>query len=161
MVYFSFFLIVIFFITGCFIQNYLFNDTFPIQQLDNQLLNSWSFYFLSNSVTCLIIASGLFLYGIPTIPLLSYNGFILGYTIAQIYQQDGEIWNILKSLIPHGIFEIPALILAGMIGLQGLKFYHIRKNKQYYYEIAIILIVVMVLLFVASLIEAKITPVYS
>lgn len=55
-------------------------------------------------------------YGIGTVILLFYNGLILG-AVAIDYIVDGQILFLLGWLLPHGVIEIPAIILAGQTGL--------------------------------------------
>ena len=57
-----------------------------------------------------------FSYGIGTLLMLFYNGIILG-AIALDYSQAGESLFLLGWLLPHGVFEIPAIIIAGQAGL--------------------------------------------
>ncbi len=55
-------------------------------------------------------------YGIGTIILLFYNGAILG-AISVDYVMDGQLRFLLGWLMPHGVIEIPAILIAGQAGL--------------------------------------------
>jgi uncharacterized membrane protein SpoIIM required for sporulation len=55
-------------------------------------------------------------YGIGTVILLFYNGLILG-AVAIDYIADGQSIFLLGWLLPHGVIEIPAILLAGQTGL--------------------------------------------
>jgi uncharacterized membrane protein SpoIIM required for sporulation len=55
-------------------------------------------------------------YGIGTIILLFYNGVILGL-VAVDYVLAGQLVFLLGWLLPHGVIEIPAVLLAGQGGL--------------------------------------------
>ena len=55
-------------------------------------------------------------WGIGTLVLLFYNGVILG-AVAIDYTMAGEIKFLMGWLLPHGVVEIPAIILAGQAGL--------------------------------------------
>jgi uncharacterized membrane protein SpoIIM required for sporulation len=55
-------------------------------------------------------------YGIGTIMLLFYNGIILG-AVSIDYMLVGETRFLLAWLMPHGVVEIPAILLAGQAGL--------------------------------------------
>jgi uncharacterized membrane protein SpoIIM required for sporulation len=55
-------------------------------------------------------------WGIGTIVLLFYNGIILG-AVAVDYVQAGQMKFLLGWLMPHGVIEIPAILVAGQAGL--------------------------------------------
>ncbi len=55
-------------------------------------------------------------WGIGTLILLFYNGVILGAVVLD-YIMAGEIKFLMGWLLPHGVVEIPAIILAGQAGL--------------------------------------------
>jgi uncharacterized membrane protein SpoIIM required for sporulation len=55
-------------------------------------------------------------WGIGTIIMLFYNGVILG-AVAVDYIHAGETKFLLGWLMPHGVIEIPAILIAGQTGL--------------------------------------------
>ena len=55
-------------------------------------------------------------WGIGTFIMLFYNGIILG-AVAVDYVRAGETKFLLGWLMPHGVIEIPAIIIAGQAGL--------------------------------------------
>jgi len=55
-------------------------------------------------------------WGIGTIIMLFYNGVILG-AVAVDYIRAGETQFLLGWLMPHGVIEIPAILIAGQAGL--------------------------------------------
>ena len=55
-------------------------------------------------------------WGIGTIIMLFYNGVILG-AVAVDYIHAGEVKFLLGWLMPHGVIEIPAILIAGQAGL--------------------------------------------
>lgn len=63
-----------------------------------------------------LVLGGL-LFGIPTIVSLFQNGFAIG-NLAGVAVQDDELVQFLLLILPHGIFEFPALWLAGCLGLK-------------------------------------------
>ena len=66
-------------------------------------------------VSILTLALGM-TWGIGTIISLFYNGVILG-AVALDYVRAGEIKFLLGWLMPHGVIEIPAILIAGQAGL--------------------------------------------
>jgi uncharacterized membrane protein SpoIIM required for sporulation len=55
-------------------------------------------------------------YGIGTVVLLFYNGIILG-AVAFDYIHAGHATFLLGWLMPHGVIEIPAILIGGQAGL--------------------------------------------
>jgi uncharacterized membrane protein SpoIIM required for sporulation len=55
-------------------------------------------------------------WGLGTILMLFYNGVILG-AVAVDYIRAGETKFLLGWLMPHGVIEIPAILIAGQAGL--------------------------------------------
>jgi len=112
--------------------------------------------FKVNIIVDLIIVSGLFIFGLPTIILLIINGFSLGYAITVSYLMHNSIIKICIAILPHGIFEIAGLIFAGAVGLNGFKIYF-RENKNWK-QLSIYLCISIILIFIAALVEGLITP---
>ncbi|MEK5239895.1 stage II sporulation protein M [Paenibacillus sp. FSL L8-0470] len=82
----------------------------------------WSFFkfiFLNNSIkSVFIIFLGAFFGILPAIFLL-INGAVIGYLIHLSVLQEQDLYTlIVKGLLPHGIIEIPAIIIACAFGLQ-------------------------------------------
>ncbi|GAB4487772.1 MAG: stage II sporulation protein M [Thermodesulfovibrionales bacterium] len=55
-------------------------------------------------------------YGVGTVIMLFYNGVILGAVVAD-YVMAGQSTFLAAWLSPHGVIEIPAILLAGQAGL--------------------------------------------
>lgn len=66
-------------------------------------------------ITIYTFAFGIF-YGLGSMVFLFYNGIILGVTSFD-YVQDGQSIFLLGWLLPHGVIEIPACLIAGQAGL--------------------------------------------
>src|SRR5512139_3428249 len=75
------------------------------------------FYILVHNVmaSLLLLASGL-LYGIVPVLAVGSNGFVLGVLYSQEAMAVGYSKAALK-VVPHGIFEIPALLFTASYGL--------------------------------------------
>ncbi|NOZ77518.1 MAG: stage II sporulation protein M [Euryarchaeota archaeon] len=59
-----------------------------------------------------------FLYMIPIL-ILFVNGAATGYFIGLLVQKK-PLLDVLLSILPHGIFEVPAIVLAGAVGLKNI-----------------------------------------
>jgi uncharacterized membrane protein SpoIIM required for sporulation len=55
-------------------------------------------------------------WGVGTIIMLFYNGIMLG-AVAVDYVRAGQTKFLLGWLLPHGVIEIPAILIAGQGGL--------------------------------------------
>jgi uncharacterized membrane protein SpoIIM required for sporulation len=66
-------------------------------------------------ISILTLALGM-TWGFGTILMLFYNGVILG-AVAVDYIRAGETKFLLGWLMPHGVIEIPAILIAGQAGL--------------------------------------------
>ncbi len=76
----------------------------------------FSAYLMENNirVSFFTLASGI-VWGIGTLVILFYNGVILG-AVAVDYVLAGELKFLLGWLMPHGVIEIPAILIAGQAG---------------------------------------------
>ncbi len=85
-------------------------------RLKDRKMTGASAYMTHNTkVSILTVALGV-TYGIGTILVLFYNGIILG-AVTLDYTLAGETRFLLAWLLPHGVVEIPAILLAGQAGL--------------------------------------------
>ena len=69
----------------------------------------------NTQISILTLALGM-TWGLGTIIMLFYNGVILG-AVAADYIHAGETKFLLGWLMPHGVIEIPAILIAGQAGL--------------------------------------------
>jgi stage II sporulation protein M len=134
----------------------------PLQSLPPAAL--FAVIFLNNAIKALLaIALGIVI-GIPPVFFLCFNGFSIG-AIVSILQSTMDNGLIIASLAPHGIIEIPALVLATalglMVGFESLKFLTGRQSNvkmQMRQSFVIYVRWILTALFVAALIEAFLTP---
>lgn len=68
----------------------------------------------NTKVTLTAMAMGM-TWGVGTLVLMFYNGIILG-AVAFDYVQDGQLVFLLGWLLPHGVIEIPAILVGGQAG---------------------------------------------
>ncbi len=69
----------------------------------------------NTKVSLLTLAMGM-TYGVGVVILLFYNGVILG-AVCLDYVMAGEARFLMGWLMPHGVIEIPAILIAGQAGL--------------------------------------------
>ena len=113
----------------------------------------------------LAIVFGIF-FGIFPILVLVANGFILGDLSYHVYLDKG-IYYVLAGLLPHGIFELSAVILSCSLGIRlGAIFLNRLLEKpvpdlkqSFTKSLKIFLCLVIPMLLLASVIEVWITPI--
>ena len=120
--------------------------------------------FINNLEACILLFLGGASFGILTIFIMSLNGIVIG-AIMEIIHKDHSWAFIAAALIPHGIFEIPAFIIAGALGIllaQSLtsEWYGGADTAKEAQKLArIFLLYVLPLVVIAACVEAFITPV--
>lgn len=99
------------------------------------------------------------LFGIIPLFLTFFNGYVLGFVINKVLSFSDS--SVLLRLLPHGIFEIPALIISLVLGLKLGMFIFKKKGsrkKEFFYSLEnslqVFLFIVVPLLILAGLIEA-------
>ena len=133
-----------------------------IQQLVNKTenLNSWQmiFFIFNNNFQSSFFSMilGLFLGVFPFLAAFS-NGYVLGFVSEKVVVAEGisSLWR----LMPHGIFEFPAIILSLALGVKFGMFLFSKKSKKEEFirrlrnSLRVFLFVVLPLLIVAAIIE--------
>lgn len=122
--------------------------------------------FLNNAIKALgAIVLGITL-GLPPIFFICANGFIVGVAITALKSSMGY-GVIAASLLPHGIIEIPLLLVSAALGLrigwESLRYLIGQKSSvraQLRYGVRIYLKWILAGLFVAAIIEVFITPLF-
>lgn len=82
---------------------------------DTKITGATAYMTHNTKVSILTIALGI-TFGAGTVMMLFYNGVILG-AVALDYVHAGQSTFLLAWLSPHGVIEIPAILLAGQAGL--------------------------------------------
>ncbi|MDT2235246.1 stage II sporulation protein M [Paenibacillus larvae] len=96
------------------------------------------------------------------------NGFILSGSIIESLQNGVPLYQIGFLLLPHGIFEIPALLLSGSIGFISLEMIWklcFANTKgvllDLFKHMMILTLLIGCLLVTASIIEIYVTPLFK
>ncbi|HTZ42052.1 MAG TPA: stage II sporulation protein M [Candidatus Omnitrophota bacterium] len=132
-----------------------------IQQIVKQTenLSGWQlmlFIFFNNIKSSLFgLVLGIILGVIPAF-LAFFNGYILGFVLNKSINADGIF--VIWKLLPHGIFELPAVFISLGLGLQigtGFLFGKKKKNlkKNFIKSLKVFLLIVIPLLLIAAIIE--------
>lgn len=129
------YLINIILLAGTIILGFVITYQFATGQEENQLTDSWSYVpdlafldiFLSNLLVSFLLLTGMFVFGITTVIVMSVNGFWIGVIWALFYIPDQSILKIMSAMLPHGIIEFSAFLIAGSIGMT--KFKNLKKKN--------------------------------
>jgi uncharacterized membrane protein SpoIIM required for sporulation len=119
----------------------------------------------NNLFVVMLLLSGSLLFGSITLINLVYSGITLAHLVVSANTYNLSLYELLFLTLPHGIFEIPAIIIAGAAGfkipyeivryLAGKKEQILTKEDiKEYLTLALISIVLIV---IAAWIEANIT----
>lgn len=143
-----------------------------IDDKPNSTLYLFGIIFLNNALkSILIIFSGALLAFIP-IFFLVINGMIIGY-LAVVQVKADHLGLLLKGILPHGIIEIPAIVLAAAFGIRlgtivfkGLltmissrgRVAFLEEMRQFMKVVPALAVLLVVSLLIAAIIESTVTP---
>ena len=140
------------------------NATINLHEMEKRA--SFEYILVNNLKIITLIVTGSFTFSILTIVNILYNGLTLGYLIGNALRNGFSLNQLILLTLPHGIFEIPAIIIAGAAGfkipyeiiryLAGKKEQILTKEDiKEYLTLALISIILIV---IAAFVEAYITP---
>jgi stage II sporulation protein M len=72
--------------------------------------------FANNLEACIFLFIGGASFGIFTIFIMSLNGIVIG-AIMEIVSKNHSALFVAAAILPHGVFEIPAFIISGALGI--------------------------------------------
>lgn len=120
--------------------------------------------FANNFVKALLLIPSGAVFGLPPIAFIAFNGLILGVVFNYSAANLG-VWTTLAGILPHGVLEIPAILMASGLALNvGWEVWmkvlgRDGKPKATIKEgLKTCLRVILPLLVVAALIEVYVTP---
>ena len=121
-------------------------------------------YIKNNVYASLLLLTGLFTLGLTTAFFMFINGVIISDSIYVALKNNKDILHIIMSVLPHGIFEIPAIIICGALGFKSLVFC-IRIMRGYkvsilseIIDIGVLYVIAVLLLCIAGMVEGKLLP---
>lgn len=123
-----------------------------------------AFIIVNNLIKALfVIVSGVLL-GIPSLLFIAINGITLGSMAGAVGAKAGY-GIVAAGLLPHGVIELPAIVLATALGFSLGKealFWILRRGDrlkaQFHDSLSLYLKLVLPALVVAALIEVFLTP---
>lgn len=120
--------------------------------------------FLNNalkSLLSLVLGAG---FGLIPVLFVGGNGLLLGLLVNLVLKQEGLLF-VLAAILPHGIIELPMILISAGLGLRLGYFMYISlkgEKKDMRFELIeslrIYVRIIMPLLFVSAMIETFVTP---
>jgi stage II sporulation protein M len=94
----------------------LLRETLLGEVIDNTPAELAVTLFINNLQACTLMFLGGATLGVLTVFIILSNGVVIGSVMEVVRQQQGGLY-VAAALVPHGIFEIPAFIISGTLGL--------------------------------------------
>lgn len=138
-----------------------------LSTMENAQFWTGVFIFFNNAIkSFMVMYLGLF-FGIIPVFFLVMNGMIIGYLLSSLHEQGINVFElVLRGLLPHGILEIPAILIASAYGLKlgGIAMQWIsgrqggaRLLKHKLRMTLPLMLVLTVVLLVAAIVESTVT----
>ncbi|MFC7439657.1 stage II sporulation protein M [Laceyella putida] len=124
---------------------------------------AWFEYVMHNGSLNLVLIFGFLTFCVVSVVLLLFNGVIIGYMVAHAAKY-GMFLKFFFLLAPHGIAEIPAMLLASSISFTTLSY--LRKQLRQRQKISFkylslnvfkYSVIVAILTLIAGIIESNVT----
>ena len=142
------------------------SNNFPKIDINTIFPHTFLGILTNNLKVILTNLSGSVLFGLSTFVNMLYNGFIVGFEVKGLFFIGADLNYILMTMLPHGIFEIPAMLISAVAGFkipyEVIQYLRDKKEKPLTEEdikeflklagISIILIII------AAFVEVYITP---
>ncbi|ADG13969.1 protein of unknown function DUF95 transmembrane [Methanocaldococcus infernus ME] len=121
---------------------------------------------LNNLIADFLMLAGSITFGLSTFINLIFNGFNLGLLVSNAYNSGMPTKLILALILPHGIFEIPAMLIAAIAGFKipyEITLYLLDKKEKPITEEDIkeflkLALISIILIIIAAFVEVYITP---
>lgn len=145
-----------------------------VQTMEGKENPQWSMFWIifwnNASKSLLVIITGFF-FGLFPLFFLIGNGLLLGY-LAAVSQQKGVLADFIIGIAPHGIIELPAIVLASSLGLRfgiltlkniiaiaspARSLQQRQHLRQFWKMLVPVSILLVVSLFIAAVIESTLT----
>ncbi len=94
----------------------LLKDSIMGEILDSSSVMMAVTLFLNNLQACLLMFLGGASFGLLTVFIISTNGLIIG-SVLEMVRQEHSLMYVAAAIVPHGVFEIPAFLISGALGL--------------------------------------------
>ncbi len=144
------------------------NNNLKIENTSTFKLDSapLSLILINNLKVIFLMLAGSITFGLSTFINLIFNGFSFGMLISNAYNSGMPIKLILALTIPHGIFEIPAMLISAVAGFkipyEVIQYLRDKKEKplteEDIKEFLKLAVISIILIIIAAFVEVYITP---
>ncbi|ABR56121.1 protein of unknown function DUF95 transmembrane [Methanococcus aeolicus Nankai-3] len=112
------FISVIIFINDLFIND--FSKNYKGEEINQKLNIKFKFptILINNLKVIFLMLAGSITFGLSTFINLIFNGFNVGVLIGSTFQTNEPLKLIAGLILPHGIFEIPAMLISAVAGFK-------------------------------------------
>jgi len=153
------------FILGYYTKIPTFNNNIKVD-ITSIFPNTFSGILSNNLKVILTNLSGCVLFGLPTLINILYNGFMIGFEVKGLFFIGADLKYIVLTMLPHGIFEIPAMLISAMAGFkipyEVIQYLRDRKEKplteEDIKEFLKLAVISIILITIAAFVEVYITP---
>ncbi|MCQ6253350.1 stage II sporulation protein M [Methanocaldococcus sp.] len=145
-----------------------FSKNYKGEKINQKLDIKFNFPFIltNNLKVIFLMLAGSITFGLSTFINLIYNGFNVGVLIGSTFQTNEPLKLILALILPHGIFEIPALLISAVAGFKipyEITLYLLDKKEKPITEEDIkeflkLALISIILIIIAAFVEVYITP---
>ena len=140
------------------------NESFLLQDLKMKIRHVINAHYDKVSLSINNLKSSFFamifgvIFGIYSILTIVANGYVLGFVSAEAVKFEGVL--TLLNLLPHGIFELPAIFLSVGLGIKLGSFIFREKKKTVFKDyllnsLRVFLLIIIPLLIIAAVIEGS------
>ncbi|WP_292460150.1 stage II sporulation protein M [Methanothermococcus sp.] len=153
------------FILGFSIKMPTFDNTLNID-INTIFPNTFLGILTNNLKVILTNLSGSIIFGLSTFVNTLYNGFMIGFEIKGLFFIGANLKFVLITMLPHGIFEIPAMLISAVAGFkipyEVIQYLRDKKEKpiteEDIKEFLKLALISIVLIIIAAFVEVYITP---
>jgi stage II sporulation protein M len=139
---------------------------------DSNVFSLIQYIFINNATVALLMILLGFIFAIVPFFVLVFNGVFIGFFTKLFLSDGGSLFEYFVSLAPHGILELPAIVLAGAYGfklgsvvwngIKGMISGHRIDNVRDRFasglrEMVIFIIGILIMLLIAAIIESTIS----
>lgn len=142
-----------------------------LRQSDHPEMSFFIVIFLNNSIKAILVMFAGILFGFIPLVFIAINGMVIGFLLNVVDSNGGNLSElIIKGLLPHGIIEIPVILIACAYGLAlgGMVFKSLFSGgsrgsgikvqwRDLWRKTGTASLWIVLLLFVAAIIESTIT----
>lgn len=90
-----------------------------LEESDNVELSFFTFIFFNNSIKAVLVMLFGAFFGLAPFGFLLLNGMVLGFVVEVARRQGQDMGELIfQGLLPHGIIELPAIVIACGYGLR-------------------------------------------